>query len=240
MGRSRDHTSLGGAGGAFPSTEWTRILKSPQGEAVLGELYQRYWKPIYCYLRGMGFRNEQAKDLVQGFFTDKVLGQALVQKADREKGKFRSYLLRAVHNYAVSAVRGDRPCQPLGPAEEARQAGGDPEVEFNRAWADGLLQEVLRELELECSSRGKQLHWKVFHDWLLGPEGGHEKAAMEQICARYGIPDPSVAYHMIENLKRRFRSILRGRLGQYAESEADVEAEIREFIGIFSRDSART
>jgi RNA polymerase sigma-70 factor (ECF subfamily) len=206
---------------------------------VLAELYQRYWKPVYCYLRGLGFGNEQAKDLVQGFFTDKVLGQSLVQKADREKGRFRNFLLRAVHNYAISARRGDRACQPLNPDEEDRRAGGDPEAEFNRAWADSLLQEVLNELENECSRRDKLTHWGVFHDWLLASSPGAERT-MEQLCRRYGIADASTAYHMIENVKRRFRLILRDRLSQYAGSDTEIQAEIRDFIGIFSSSSARS
>jgi len=238
MGRPRDHTSLGGAGSAFPSTEWTKLLRGQQGEGVLAELYQRYWKPIYGYLRGMGFGNEQAKDLVQGFFTDKVLGQALIQKTDREKGRFRSFLLRAVHNYAISARRSDRACQPLNPDEEDRHKGSDPETEFNRAWADDLLQDVLKELEVECSRRGKVTHWGVFHDWLLAPAPGAERT-MEKLCKRHSIADASTAYHMIENIKRRFRSILRDHLSQYAGSDVEIEAEIQEFIRIFSSSSAR-
>ncbi|MBP8303805.1 MAG: sigma-70 family RNA polymerase sigma factor [Phycisphaerae bacterium] len=237
MGTPGDHTSLGGAGGTFPSTEWTRLLRGPQTEAVLAELYQRYWRPIYRYLRGMGFGNEQAKDLVQGFFTDKVLGQSLVQKADREKGRFRSFLLRAVHNYSVSIRRADKACLPLDPDQEDGHTEVGPEDQFNRAWADNLLQEVLKELEAECSRRDKGTHWALFRDWLLAP--GAEKM-MEHLCRRHGVADPATAYHMIENVKRRFRSILRNHLGQYAGSDVEIEAEIREFIGVFSRDSART
>jgi RNA polymerase sigma-70 factor (ECF subfamily) len=206
---------------------------------VLAELYQKYWKPIYCYLRGMGFGNEQSKDLVQGFFTDKVLGQSLVQKADREKGRFRNFLLRAVHNYAISARRGDRVCQSLNPEEEDCRTEVGPEDQFNRAWADSLLEEVLKELEIECSRRDKLTHWGIFHDWLLAPSPGAERT-MEQLCRRHGIADASMAYHMIENVKRRFRSVLRDRLSQYAGSHEEIEAEIRDFIGIFSSSSART
>ena len=94
MAKPYDHTSLGGEGRTFPPTEWTRLIHCPQREVVLAELCRKYWKPVYCYLRSMGLGNEQAKDLTQGFFTEKVLGQDLVQKADREKGRFRNFLLR--------------------------------------------------------------------------------------------------------------------------------------------------
>ena len=146
---------------------------------------------------------------------------------------------RAVHNYAISARRGERACQPLNLDEEDRHAGGDPEAEFNRAWADSLLQEVLKELEIECSRRDKLTHWGVFHDWLLDQKVGQDQATMEQICRKYSIPDAAKAYHMIENVKRRFRSILRDHLSQYAGSDTEIEAEIREFISVFSSSSAR-
>jgi DNA-directed RNA polymerase specialized sigma24 family protein len=239
MARPYDHTSLGGDARAFPPTEWTKVLSCPHREAVLAELCQKYWKPVYCYLRGMGFGNEQAKDLTQGFFTEKVLGQDLAAKADREKGRFRSFLLRAVHNYAVSAQRAGRTHLSLDDDHEVGDNPSNPESEFNRAWADGLLQEVLEELELECQERKKLAHWQVFHDWLLEPQIEQKKEAMDQICARYGVPDASAAYHMIENVKRRFRAILRDRLGTLAGSEEEIELEIRDFIDTFSSGPTR-
>jgi hypothetical protein len=45
---------------------------------------------------------------------------------------------------------------------------------------------------------------------------------------------------MIENVKRRFRAILRARLGHITGSEDGIETEIREFIDIFSSGTART
>jgi DNA-directed RNA polymerase specialized sigma24 family protein len=239
MVRPYDHTSLGGANRQFPQTEWTRMLDGRQREEVLVELCQDYWKPIYSYLRAMGFRNEQAKDLAQGFFTDKVLGQDLIRKADRTKGRFRNFLLRSVRNYAISIQRTAKPHRSLDGDREDPVSAGNPEAEFNRVWADGLLQEVLAELEQECGQRGKEMHWHVFHDWLLDPQI-EQKKTMSEICLRYGVQDSSKAYHMIENVKRRFRALLRSRLGQVVASNVDAEAEIREFIGIFSGGSAGT
>lgn len=237
MARPHDHTSMGGAARQCPPTEWTRILLGRQNEAVLAELYEKYWKPIYCYLRTMGFGNEQAKDLTQGFFTEKVLGQELMQKADREKGRFRSFLLRAVHNYAISVYRAGRTQQSLDTGSELRGAGADPETEFDRAWADELLREVLQELETECQKRNKLTHWHVFRDWLLAPE--QEGQNMRDICLKYAIPEAATAYHMVENLKRRFRVMLRDHLSPLAGSDEDIEAEIHRFIEIFSCGPAR-
>jgi len=238
MARPYDHTSLGGEGRAFPATEWTWLLNCPQREAVLAELCRKYWKPVYSYLRSMGLGNEQAKDLTQGFFTDKVLGQDLVQKADREKGRFRSFLLRSVHNYAVSVKRGDKALQSLHPDQEDPRMVDAPEAEFNRAWADQLLHEVLDELEQECRQRDKLTHWRLFQEWILEPEIEANRA-MNEVCLKHGVADVSTAYHMIENVKRRFRALLRDRLSALAGSEQDIEGEIREFIEVFSGKPAR-
>jgi RNA polymerase sigma-70 factor (ECF subfamily) len=229
---------MGGAAREFPPTQWTRILECGPQEAILAELYQKYWKPIYCYLRSMGFGNEHAKDLVQGFFTEKVLGQELVRKADPEKGRFRNFLLRAVHNYAVSVKRGDKAHQSLHPDQEDPRMVDAPEAEFNRAWADQLLHEVLNELEQECRQRDKLTHWRLFQEWLLEPDV-EKNRAMSEVCLKHGVADASTASHMIENVKRRFRALLRDRLSALAGSEQDIEAEIREFIEVFSGRPAR-
>jgi hypothetical protein len=186
----------------------------------------------------MGLGNEEAKDLAQGFFTDKVLGQDLVQKANREKGRFRSFLLRSVHNYAVSVKRGDRAHQSLPPNQEDPRLVDAPEAEFNRAWADQLLHEVLDELEQECRQRDKLTHWRLFQEWILEPEI-EENKAMSEVCRKHGVADASTASHMIENIKRRFRALLRDRLGALAGSEQDIEGEIRAFIEVFSGRPAR-
>jgi hypothetical protein len=239
MARPCDHTSLGGEGRAFPPTQWTWLTNCPQRETVLAELCRKYWKPVYCYLRSMGLGNEEAKDLTQGFFTDKVFGQDLVQKADREKGRFRSFLLRSVHNYAVSALRSSKACTSLDATSDVGTTTDDPEVQFNRAWADELLREVLSELERECRSRDKPVHWQVFREWLIEPRIA-ASPEMSDICVKYGITDPGTAYHMIENIKRRFRSILRAHLSSLAGSENEIEAEVRQFIDNFSKDRAGT
>jgi len=240
MTERHDHTSLGGAGRHFPTTEWTRMLTHPQRQRILAELCRDYWKPVYCYLRTMGFGNEQTKDLVQGFFTDKVLGQDFVQRADRTRGRFRSFLLRSVRNYAISVQRSSKPHDTLEESQRPHDAPVDPESEFNRAWADQLLQDVLQELEEECRQRNKMTHWHVFRDWLLEPQIRGQKKTMSDLCAEYGLADASTAYHMIENMKRRFRSLLYGHLAPLAGPDAKIEPEIREFIEIFSRGTART
>jgi len=74
-----DYTDIGGVGQSFLTTQWTLIegIKSEanKDKALVGLLLDRYWKPVYCYLRRKGHDNEQAKDLTQDFFHEVILSR---------------------------------------------------------------------------------------------------------------------------------------------------------------------
>ena len=239
MSKFDSDTGMGGLNGRFTTTKWTMILNPAQRETIQAELCTKYWKPLYHYLRCKGFTNAESKDLVQGFFTEKVLGREFIQKSDRTRGKFRSFLLVAIKNYAIDIQKKDTLLQVLPEKTEDSVGIGDPEAEFNRAWADDLLQEVLKELETECYKRGKNAHWGLFHEWLLEPHVDKDQTRMSNICTKYHISDAPKAYNMISNIKKRFRAILRDHLRLLADSEEEVDDEIRKFISIFSRNPTR-
>ena len=239
MAKFNDYTSLGGKDYHFPPTEWTKILDPLQRESLYSELYAKYWKPLYSYLRTRGFSNEKAKDLVQGFFTDKVLGQELIQKADRSRGKLRSFLLTAVRNYAIVASRGKRLQQGLGTKTDDLAKRGNPEADFNRAWADDLLHQVLKELQIECRRKGKIAHWRLFNEWLVDPQVEGNDVRLRDIAAKHDIHEAAKAYNMISNMKERFRKIMRNHMGQLVDSDDHIDSEIADFIEIFSRQSTR-
>lgn len=234
-----ENTSYGGSNSQFQTTEWTKIVDSTLGKSILAELYAKYWRPVYLYLRRKGFSNDQAKDLIQGFFSEKVLGQQLLQKADRTRGKFRTFLLTSISNYAIDLKRKKRPIKGLDEGLEKSTDIDNPETEFHIAWAKELLQSVLQELEAECRSHDKIIHWEIFRVWLLESNVADGKVNMSVICAKYSIDDVNKAYNMISNIKGRFRKILRRRLRHEVDSDAEVDEEINKFIQIFSRSSTR-
>ena len=100
-----DQTSMGGTGGIFLTTHWSLIEDSKSDEnrsrVLIGLLLGLYWKPVYFYLRRKGYNNEEAKDLTQGFFHEIVLNRGLIQKAEKAKGRFRSFLLHALEQYLI-------------------------------------------------------------------------------------------------------------------------------------------
>ncbi len=229
-------TSYMGGSSRFQTTEWTKILNSELGNSILAELYAKYWRPVYTYLRRKGFNREDAKDMVQGFFSEKILGQQLLQKVDRGKGqKFRSFLLTSLTNYIIDKYRKEHPAQNLDDNIEKSDDSNTPDTEFDVVWARELLQSVLVELEEECKSRGKKTHWLVFKAWLLDSSGNNRKLDMTEICNKYNVDSPDKAYNMIANIKGCFQKILRRRIRLHVNSDADVNDEIKYFINLFSK-----
>jgi RNA polymerase sigma-70 factor (ECF subfamily) len=230
---------MGGAERRFPPTEWTQLLDHSQKEAILAELCARYWKPLYSYLRASGFGNDKAKDLVQGFLTEKVIDQELIRQADKTKGKLRTFLLTAIRNYAVNVGRSESRRPDIEKPLRAADRSDNPEIAYDRAWADQLLQNVIEQLRIECDKRGKTTHWLLFKHWLLEPDIDRQKPQMADLCEKLDIETTAQAYHMIENMKRRFRSILREQLHMVVGADGEVDAEIGNLINIFQKSPAR-
>ena len=107
MRPSGGYTNIGGADIRFPQTQWTEVIGISLGESIQNEFVQRYWKPIYSFLRRKGYDNEKAKDLTQGFFTEIVLDSNLFKNLDSGKGKFRTLLLTALNHYLTTQLLTD-------------------------------------------------------------------------------------------------------------------------------------
>jgi RNA polymerase sigma-70 factor (ECF subfamily) len=230
------HTTIGGHDQKFPPTQWTLLQNVHQRKAVINELCERYWKPLYGYLRARGWSNDQAKDLVQEFFTEKVLGQGLVEQADRTQGRFRNFLLVALRNYAInySSKLQNRRGLPLQMVVPEAATGNGPDTLFDRVWAESLLDRILVELKTECHHKGKSSHWSLFEAWVLRGDGEINKMSMSNLCAQLGFPNASQAYKIIFRVKARFRELLRGHFRSHGIPEIEIDAEIRQFIDILS------
>jgi len=253
----RDKTSIGGPNEHFLTTDWTCILGAhtldkDARRAALGSLIAHYWKPVYCYLRRKGHDNEAAKDLTQGFFEEAVLRRGLVQKADRTKGRFRSFLLgslelyvRHLHRKSVSKKRRPKNAlislDSLDSFDIPELAGSaTPEAAFNAVWAATLLEQVLDDVRIQCQARGEGIHWEVFWLRVLAPiMEDTAPPSLPEICGQLHIPNVARASNMIVTVKRRFRAALARHVRPLVGSDSEVDAEIRDLLGILSDNGAR-
>lgn len=257
--RYEDYTDMGGVGQAFLTTHWSLIEDVGAGEheknqALIELLLKKYWKPVYCYLRRKGYQNEEAKDLTQGFFHEVVLGRSLIEKADRTKGRFRSFLLMALNRYVINvqqeqAAKKRMPRGKLIPQDMADMADLPhaittltAEDAFTYAWVSALLEQVLREVQAGCDRDGKTVHWHVFCDRIVRPimKAG-DAPSLDKLCQKYSISDTAKASNMVVTAKRRFQTALREHLRNSVMSDDEAEAELKEirrFLPRLAQDGA--
>jgi RNA polymerase sigma-70 factor (ECF subfamily) len=246
-----DYTDMGGTGASFLTTHWSIMEKVGSAQdidnkALVGLLLERYWKPVYCYLRRQGYDNEDAKDLTQGFFHEIVIGHHLVEMADKSKGRFRSYLLVSLDRYLIK-VRQKQQAQKRIPQEKLIPLNVmndadipsvvselNPEESFNYAWISTLLEEVLQQVESQCHQDDLSTHWYLFRDRILEPIlTPSSPPSLEVLCSRYQVDNTAKASNMVITIKRRFGSALQKHLRDLVASDEQVREELEEIKRFF-------
>jgi DNA-directed RNA polymerase specialized sigma24 family protein len=84
----------------FPTTRWSLVVAAgdphrKEARSALVSLCEHYWYPLYAYLRRHGYPSHEAQDLTQEFFI-RVLEGRYLDRADPEKGRFRSFILTSL------------------------------------------------------------------------------------------------------------------------------------------------
>src|SRR5215510_10684386 len=92
-------------GASFQTTHWTVVLRaretsSTESAQELSVFCEAYWPPLYAFLRHRGHASADAQDLVQGFFAH-LLAENTLSRADRERGRLRTFLLTSLQNFAM-------------------------------------------------------------------------------------------------------------------------------------------
>ena len=67
----------------------------------MAELCRSYWYPLYAFIRRHGHDAHEAEDLTQEFFA-RLLAKQFLAGVDREKGRFRTFLLMAVKRFLAN------------------------------------------------------------------------------------------------------------------------------------------
>ncbi|UCG58250.1 MAG: hypothetical protein JSU70_01840 [Phycisphaerales bacterium] len=248
----RDQTDMGGLRDTFLTTHWSQIgdiqAGADEDRALISLLLERYWRPVYSYLRRRGFDNERAKDLTQGFFHEVVLNRRLVERAEPSKGRFRTLLLHALNQYVIDEQRKETAQKRIPPDKLVRLDLADlpawaepaPDLDadqsFNYSWKADLLDRVLAELKDRYVKRGMELHWYIFRDRIANPIlEDFEPPSLTDICEQYGIENEVTASNMLKTVKRLFQSTLRKYVRQTVVSGELVEEEMQEIFQFFEK-----
>ena len=239
------HTQPGSS--EFPTTRWTLVVaaggpRKQEARSALASLCEGYWYPLYAYLRRRGYPADQAQDLTQDFFI-RVLEGRYLDRADPEKGRFRSFILTSLKFFV--ADEGDREradkrgggkvgSLELATGEERylREPAHDetPERIFERRWALSVLDRVVERLRSEFLQHGRREHFEQLKVFLLGQADAPYAALAREMNTSEGAL--KVAIH---RLRKRYRELFRQEIADTVADPAEVEAELRYLAAVLSR-----
>jgi RNA polymerase sigma-70 factor (ECF subfamily) len=217
---------------------------SADAHQALTTLCEIYWYPLYGFLRGRGHSAEDAEDLTQAFFA-RVVERRAIQHADRDRGRFRSFLLASLTHFTANEHHRDIAKKRGGGVAilslEFQGAEGrfqlepstdeTPERVFDRRWALTLLDRVMGRLKAEMVRAGKRVQFERLQACLTGDrlEQGYA-----QIAADLGTSEGAVKV-TVHRLRRRYRDLVRDEIAQTVASPQEIEDELRHLWSAVSR-----
>ena len=231
----------------FPTTRWTLVVAAgdPQrkdARSALVSLCENYWYPLYAYLRRRGYAPDQAQDLTQEFFM-RVLEGRYLDRADPEKGRFRSFILTSLKFFAAdehdrqrAQKRGGGAVVSLefssGEERYQREPGHNetPDRIFERRWALSMLERVMERLRDEFVQHGRPENFERMKVFLLGQsEAPYADLAREMNTSEGAL---KVAIH---RLRKRYRELFRQEIADTVADPAKVESEMRYLATVLTR-----
>jgi RNA polymerase sigma-70 factor (ECF subfamily) len=195
-------------------------------------------------VRRQGQSPADAEDLVQEFFA-RLLAKDYLAVVDREKGRFRTFLVMAMKRFLANEwdrLRtqkrgGGQAALPLDAAQaeiryqEDASLSRTAHMTFDREWAVTLLHQTLNRLRQEHERLGSGQDFEVISRFLTV---GKESIPYGQTAVQLGISE-AAARMAVHRLRRRFREVVREEVAQTVARAEEVDEEIRYLIEILSQ-----
>ena len=231
----------------FATTRWSVVLACDASEgrtgaarAALADLCQSYWRPIFAFICHRGYAFTDAQDLTQDFFV-RLLEGPLLARADPERGKFRTLLLKALTNF-LSDVKEKRSARKRGgdvqfvswddwmaeaPSHlsipETALASWPAERVYDLRWAATVVERALRRLAEECEQQGRGRLFDHLSGSLMAERAD---VSMAELMQRTGLAE-SPLRNLLHEMRERYRALLREEVADTVESPESINEEVR-------------
>jgi RNA polymerase sigma-70 factor (ECF subfamily) len=230
-------------GASFETTHWTLILQAGQGEPsesrdkALSQFCESYWPPLYAFLRHRRYSSADAQDLVQAFFVH-LVEKNILERADREKGRLRSFLLSSLQNFlineherATTLKRGGNfrilsLDDSLAEVEAAMPAAAhlDDMSCYDLTWATNVVTRAWQNLTDAVNAEGKTQWLQELKPFVAG--GADALPNQEEVAERFGVPVATLRT-WISRLRQRYRAALLAEVASTVANPEDVEEEMK-------------
>jgi DNA-directed RNA polymerase specialized sigma24 family protein len=229
----------------FHTTRWSMVLAArDRGSAEhdasrsLEILCRQYWPPLYAYVRQRGHAVHDAQDLTQAFFA-RLLERDWLSAADRERGRFRSFLLMAMKRFLanewdriraekrggkVAFVSLDMAVAEGMPIPDPKSVSG--EVLFDQRWALSLLETVMQRLREEHETAGRLAVYEELKPSLTAESGTTNYETLAKTLRM----EPASARSAVHRLRKRFRELFREEVAATVNDPAEVDDEMHAVI----------
>ena len=228
----------------FFTTQWTRVVaakgETEEARVALGELCEAYYDPVVGFLRCEGRKEDEARELAHGFFAW-VLSRDALSSLERERSRFRSYLLGALKHYlgnerekASAQKRGSevthlsiRSATDTHPGlDPADPLGLPPDQEFDRQWALHLIRQALGGLRAEWVEAGKAQEFENLRPFL---DGNASHGGLAELAERTG-QNENTLRSQLHRLRRAFRRHLKSEVSPTVASDREATTELSTLI----------
>jgi len=243
-----ESTSASPARQVFVTTQWSVVLTAAdtdttRSRAALEDLCRAYWHPLYHYVRRRGYGPQDAQDLTQSFFA-RFLERQAVARADPDRGRFRSFLLKSLKHFLADewdkarALKrgGGQPVLSLDYETEERRLQPEPaelltpDKAYERRWAIALLDQVYHQLEAEARRQGKVDQFAVLQTALIAPRGS---VAYAELAKRADMTEGAVKV-AVHRMRKRYRELLKSTIAETVSGPGEVEDELRHLLGVLA------
>lgn len=237
----------------FPTTRWSQLklvdgqVNSVRREA-LDKILRTYIPALRSYLLlKKKIPAQYVDDLVQGFITQQIIEKDIIASASQDKGRFRNYIRTILNRYLISEYRRqttakrnqgaaiplDNRVEPVDPSVDDAAHG------FDLEWARTVLATALKQMRETCQYSNRNDVWTLFELRLVNPMlYGKREIPYTELIRRLGLRSPSQATSLLTTAKRMFIRTLRSVIGQYAESDPQIDEEIADLFKILPMSGA--
>ena len=234
----------------FLTTRWSIVLSardraSSSGTLALESLCRAYWYPLYVFVRRQGHGAHDAQDLTQAFFA-RLLEKDYLQSVEREKGRFRTFLIMAMKRFLLNEwdklrtqKRGGNFLHLPLDTELAESRYLDESSEtlpadqvYERRWALTLLDQAMARLRSDYSNSGREKEFEHLKISLTAERG---EVSYREIASVLQMTE-GAARVALHRLRKRFREIFREEIASTVSTSDEVDDEVRYVVGILSRD----
>ena len=215
----------------FPTTNWATLAEATLngGKAerdALGRICEKYRDPLQAVIRARGVPEERVEDVVQDFLVTLMEG-GFFRRADRERGKFRSFLLNALRNFLVDdtrrtmAIKRGGELQRVELKEDVASFEAD-ESRFDLAWAEALFDAAIEAVGADVIAKRGEEGWSALRSFLTGSTEAMSYADLGDFL---GLSEGG-AKAEVSRMRGKFREQLRSEIRQTVSAPHEIDEEL--------------